>query len=66
MNRKIFKKSDKSRIRYDFYSVIYYWRLRSASNIYGKNIGCVVGSDGDILSLHRASSLTYILPACSI
>ena len=65
MKLKIFN-SDKSRVRFNFDFEQTYWRLRSASNIYGKNIGCVVGSDGDILSLHRASSLTYILPACSI
>ena len=66
MERKIFKKSDKSRIRYYFNSVIYYWRLRSASNIYEKNIGCGVDSDGDVVYLYRAGSLTYILPTCSI
>ena len=65
MERKIFN-SDKSRVRFNFDFEQAHWQLRSASNIYGKNIGCVVGSDGDILSPYRASSLTYILPTCSI
>ena len=65
MRRKIFKKANESRIRHHFSLVPYYWQLRSASNNYGNSVGCV-DSYGDVLHIYRASSFTYILPACSI
>ena len=65
MRRKIFKKSNESRIRHHFSLVPYYWRLRSAHNDYENGVGWV-NDFGQIFYNYYASSFIFILPVCSI
>ena len=64
MERKIFKKSDKSRIRFDLEFDPRYWRRRSADSDYGHYVGYVISygyvDDG------VADDCYGILPSCSI
>ena len=64
MERKIFKKSDKSRIRFDLEFDPQCWWLRSADSDYGYYAGYVIRYgyvDDDI-----ADDCYGILPSCSI
>lgn len=65
MRRKIFKKSDKSRIRLDLEFAPYcHWWLRSACSYYSRNVGCVY--DPGYAPGYGAYNHFDILPACMI
>ena len=64
MERKIFKKSDKSRIRLDLNFEQYYWGFRSAHNTHKLFVGFA-----DDYGCANYSIISYdydILPVCTI
>lgn len=67
MDRKIFKKSNKSRIRYTLdIEPRYYWWLRSADcSYYNSRIVAVIIESG-MVSYYNACYYYNVLPACTI
>ena len=65
MRQKIFRKSDESRVRFDFDFEPVDWDLRSTGNKHRNSSG-YVDSYGNVYYIHRVGSFAYILPACSI